>query len=80
MWNSPAFGLLGIGFALGIWIAGGALLGNYLDGRFDTRPVLTLVFLALGLTLGFYDAYRRLREVTSRNERADAERRRKGRE
>jgi F0F1-type ATP synthase assembly protein I len=76
MWNSPAFGLLGIGFALGIWIAGGALLGYYLDGRFETRPVLTLVFLFLGLCLGGYDVYRRLRELTGRLE---AEQRRKGR-
>lgn len=64
MRNSPAFALLGVGFALGIWVAGGALLGNYLDGRLDTRPVLTLVFLTLGLVLGCYDAYRRLRQVT----------------
>lgn len=77
MWNSPAFGLLGIGFALGIWIAGGALLGFYLDGRFETRPVLTLVFLFLGLCLGAYDVYRRLRELTGRLE--EAEQRRKGR-
>jgi len=61
--NSPAFGLVGVGFALAIWVVGGVLLGSYLDGRWDTRPVLTLVFLALGLSLGCYDAYRRLRQV-----------------
>lgn len=69
MLNSPAFGLLGIGFALAIWIVGGALLGNYLDGRFDTRPVLTLVFLVMGLAIGFTDAYRRLRMVMARSNR-----------
>ncbi|PKN81993.1 MAG: hypothetical protein CVU47_04765 [Chloroflexi bacterium HGW-Chloroflexi-9] len=69
MLNSPAFGLLGIGFALAIWIVGGALLGKYLDGRFDTRPVLTLVFLVIGLAIGFTDAYRRLRIVMERSNR-----------
>jgi F0F1-type ATP synthase assembly protein I len=73
MLNSPAFGLVGVGFALAIWVVGGILLGSYLDGRWDTRPVLTLVFLTLGLSLGCYDAYRRLRLVIksaeSKNER-----------
>ena len=76
MKNSPAFALLGIGFVLGIWIAGGALLGFYLDGRFDSRPLLTLVFLFLGLVIGVYDVYRRLKDVS---DATDAERRRKGR-
>ncbi|MDA0270467.1 MAG: AtpZ/AtpI family protein [Chloroflexi bacterium] len=76
MMNSPAFGLLGLGLSLAFWIVGGAWLGNYLDGRFDTRPALTLVFLVLGLAIGFYDAYRRLKDVIERVER---QRRRKGR-
>ncbi|MDA0815828.1 MAG: AtpZ/AtpI family protein [Chloroflexi bacterium] len=76
MKNSPAFALLGIGFVLGIWIAGGALLGFYLDGRFDSRPLFTLVFLFMGLAIGVYDMYRRLKDVS---DAAEAERRRKGR-
>lgn len=64
--KSPAFALVGVGFSLGIWIGGSAFLGNYLDGRFDTDPVLTLVFLVLGLGIGFYDAYRRLRDLIAR--------------
>lgn len=75
-WNSPAFGLLGVGFSLALWIVGGALLGTYLDGRFDTRPVFTLVLLALGLSVGLYDAYRRLRAVLAA---AEEQRQRKGR-
>lgn len=73
--KSPAFGLLGIGFSLAIWIAGGALLGDYLDGRFDTRPVLTVALLVLGMCIGFTDAIRRLREVIAA---VDRERRKKG--
>lgn len=69
MLNSPAFGLLGVGFSLAFWIVGGTLLGRWLDGRFDTEPVLTLVLLTLGMTIGFYDAIRRLREVVKRTGR-----------
>lgn len=64
MWNSPAFGLLGIGSYLATSIVGLTLVGVWLDGRFDTRPVLTLVFLVLGLAAGFYGAYKKLRELT----------------
>jgi ATP synthase protein I len=64
--TSPAFGLVGMGFSLVFWIVGGALLGRWLDARWDTAPVLTLVLLVIGMTIGFYDAYRRLREITKR--------------
>lgn len=76
MLKSPALGLLGVGFSLAVFIVGGAMLGSYLDGRFDTRPVLTLVLLVLGMCIGFYDAFRRLREVIAAVER---QRQRKGR-
>jgi F0F1-type ATP synthase assembly protein I len=57
--------LVGVGFSLAFWIGGGAFLGHWLDGRFGTDPVLTLVLLLLGLVLGCYDAYRRLRNVVT---------------
>jgi F0F1-type ATP synthase assembly protein I len=62
IWNSPAFGLLGIGTFLATSIVGMAVVGHWLDGRFDTEPVWTLVFLVLGLLLGFYGAYVQLRD------------------
>lgn len=73
MLNSPAFRLIGIGFSLAFWIGGSAVLGHYLDGRFDTEPVLTLALLALGMIIGFYDAFRRLREVVRANNRKGRE-------
>lgn len=39
-----------------------AVVGNLLDRRFETEPVLTLVFLVLGLLVGFYGAYVQLRD------------------
>ena len=61
--NSPAFGLIGIGFSLAITIVGSAYLGRWLDGKFGTEPALTLVFLVLGLLAGFVGAYRQLQRV-----------------
>ena len=63
MWKSPAFALVGLGFQLAISIVGMTLLGRWLDGKFGTDPVLTLVFLVLGLLAGFTGAYRQLRDV-----------------
>lgn len=68
-WNSPAFGLIGIGFSLAFWIVGGALLGQWLDERYGTDPVWTLVLLTLGLVIGLYDAVRRLMLVVKKSGR-----------
>jgi F0F1-type ATP synthase assembly protein I len=70
IWNSPALGLTGIGFYLATCIVGLTLVGHLLDGRFDTEPVLTLVFLVMGLLVGFYGAYRQLRELMQRLDRS----------
>jgi len=67
--NSPAFALVGIGFSLALWIGGGAYLGHWLDGKFGTAPLLTLVLLFLGLAIGLYDAYRRLKELVASNDK-----------
>ena len=76
MWNSPAFGLIGIGFFLATSIVGMTIIGNLLDRRLGTDPALTLVFLVLGLMAGFLGAYRQLRMVLDRIAR---EQERKGR-
>jgi F0F1-type ATP synthase assembly protein I len=66
--NSSAIGLLGIGSYLATSIVGLTLVGHWLDGHFGTEPVLTLVFLALGLVAGFYGAYTQLREFLRQQE------------
>jgi F0F1-type ATP synthase assembly protein I len=67
MWNSPAFALVGIGTSLAVWIVVPTLVGHWLDSRYGTDPLITLAFLVLGLMVGFFDAYRRLREVIRQN-------------
>jgi ATP synthase protein I len=42
---------IGLSVALSIFIGLG--LGVYLDGRFGTRPWLTLIFLGLGIAAGY---------------------------
>lgn len=70
--NSPAFALTGIGFYLTTCIVGLTLVGRWLDGRFDTQPLLTLVFLLLGLFFGFYGAYQQLQDVLTQLRERDA--------
>jgi len=62
-WLSPALGFVGIGSYLATTIVGLTLIGRWLDGRFDTAPLLTMVFLALGLLVGLIGAYRQLQVV-----------------
>ena len=44
-----------------------AVVGHLLDRRFETEPLLTLVFLVLGLAAGFYGAYVQLRDLMRRS-------------
>ena len=76
VWSSPALGLVGIGSYLAVSIAGMAIVGNLLDRRFDTDPLLTLVFLVLGLLVGLLGAYRQLRRLLQSTAEGDG---RKGR-
>jgi F0F1-type ATP synthase assembly protein I len=76
VWRSPAVGLIGIGFYVATSIVGLAIIGSQLDRRFDSEPVLTLLFLVLGLLVAAIGAYRQLRWVL---QRAAAEERRGGR-
>jgi ATP synthase protein I len=54
-----AFALLG---QVGLYIAGGALLGvavgTFVDRTFHTAPVATLIGLLLGLAVGIYGVFR----------------------
>ena len=67
MLKTRSLALTGIGWSLGFWIGGGAALGHWLDGKFETAPLLTVFLLFLGLAIGFYDAYRRLKELVASN-------------
>jgi hypothetical protein len=58
-WRSLA--LIGsVGWPIVLLATGGALLGRYVDGRFDTGIRFTLMFLMLGTVGGSWIAYRTL--------------------
>jgi ATP synthase protein I len=46
---------IGLVFVLSIVI--GTLIGVWLDAQFDTKPWLTLFFLAIGIASGIKNAY-----------------------
>ena len=64
---------LGLFTQLGLQIAGpivvGAIFGNWLDGKFDTGSILTVVFLILGIYIGLSGAWKLVRtEIKRKND------------
>lgn len=55
---------LSIGGAIALPIAGGALLGVFLDGKFHTSPLLTLSLLGIGIMSAFYSIIRLMRDIS----------------
>ena len=55
---AAALRLIGLGWYVGSSIVLGVLGGLWLDDRFDTRPILVIVGLILGIIIAFYGAYR----------------------
>jgi len=53
--------IVGIGWYIGVSIAGGTWLGVVGDRSFGTSPFLTILGLFLGVILAFYGTYRMLR-------------------
>jgi ATP synthase protein I len=51
LWKGATASALGIEMAIAVVI--GLLVGRWLDGRFDSEPVWTLVCLCVGIAAGF---------------------------
>jgi hypothetical protein len=65
-WNETALLLArisGIGWYVALSIGGGVALGWFLDRQFDTRPVLTLIGLAVGILAAFSGMLRLLSAI-----------------
>jgi len=56
----PALRLTGIGFFIGICIAGGALAGWKLSGE---KPLFMIIGLLVGLVVAVYGVYRMIRPL-----------------
>lgn len=62
--EAPTFGgrdLIGLGGFLAGAVIGGMVLGLFLDRQFDTSPAFALVGLALGIVLGAFGFWARVR-------------------
>jgi F0F1-type ATP synthase assembly protein I len=58
-----AVNLLGIGWYFAVCIIGGMLGGLLLDGWLDTKPLLTLLGLFLGMVVAFYGGFKAIMRV-----------------
>lgn len=59
----PALRLTGIGFYIAICILLGTGAGLWLDSKFTTSPVFTVIGLFAGMALAGYGVYRMLRQI-----------------
>lgn len=55
-----ALRLTGVGFFIGGSILLGVVLGRWLDNKFNTRPILVIVGLLVGIVVALYGVYRML--------------------
>ena len=70
----PVAQLLGLGSYLATCIAGGPIVGYFVDRWLDTQPAFTLIGLALGLIIAFVGSYRMITETLRDMEREAARR------
>jgi ATP synthase protein I len=56
----PGIKLIGVGFYICACIFGGALVGIWLDNKFNTKPIFILIGLILGLVVAFWGVYQLL--------------------
>ena len=56
-----------IGFSIAIPIAGGALLGTYLDEKQQSYPTMTLSFLFLGIVVSLVTFVKTIQEIVQKN-------------
>lgn len=62
-----------VGLEMGMCVLVGWGIGYYLDGRFDTKPTLMIIFLLLGIAAGFKGLYRAARITQKRFSAADSD-------
>jgi len=52
-----------IGLIIGVTAIGGVVLGIWVDGKFGTSGLFTILFLLFGLSGGITAVYRRIKEL-----------------
>lgn len=64
----------GIAFQMIVLIGGGGYLGYWLDGKYDTRPMWTVIGCLVGVGLSLWTLYKSLLELERFNRRMEAQR------
>ncbi len=64
-WRQLGF-VLSIAFTFPVAAAVGYFIGAWLDGKFGTSPLLTLVFLAFGFVAALLELFRELKRLNRR--------------
>ena len=49
---------MNLGVQIAVSVSLGALLGWWLDGKFDTEPIMILIFSFIGIIVGFYSFFK----------------------
>ncbi len=62
------YNLTSLAFTFPVSIAVGAYIGYYLDGKLSTRPWLSIVFLFVGVGVGFLSLIRTVRSFDDKIE------------
>ena len=57
--------MVGIGWYVAVAISGGVLGGLWLDGRFSSSPLFTLLGLGLGIAVALFGMFRMLMSIMS---------------
>jgi ATP synthase protein I len=58
-----------LGLEMGLCVAIGIVMGIFLDGYFETKPYLTIIFMIFGVIAAFKTIYTLLRKIEKENER-----------
>lgn len=60
-----------VGFAMVLAIFGSLIIGTYLDGKFGTGHILTLLLMLIGIVVGFRNIYILIKKNFPNDERLE---------
>lgn len=60
-----------IGLIIGVTTIGGVVLGIWVDGKFGSSGLFTILFLLFGLSGGITAVYRRIKELENERDKRD---------
>lgn len=69
-WIGP-LRLIGLGWYIAVCIAGGVIIGTWVDGALHVAPLFTIIGLFLGLIASFYGVFRMVTSAVQDTERKE---------